>query len=462
MALLLLNFILKIAYLDYGCISGDEPFTIYYAQQDLTDMLSMFKNENNPPLHFVLLHFWIKLFGISPFSTRFLSLLFSTTTVLFIYKLAKKSFNIRVAVIASLIFTFANYHIFFSHETRVYPLFALLTSVSMFAFMSLIKNKKSKKYFFLLAISNVLLIYSHFFGFFILAIQGLSILSIKDLRKNIIKEYSLITLITLLFFVPYLKIFLTRFSSSSGGTWVSPPNFESLYHNLWKFSNAPVNTVIFIVILVTALVFVFLKKDRNIDYNPSNSKVILIWFLFPYLFIFSISYLIPMFLDRYLIFISLGYYLTLAVAIDYLCSSKWSFYPLSIVVIGMMIFTCDIKSGPNKDLKEIVNLIKESNTVVYLCPSWLNHGFAYHYNIEYFKDYKQLNTKLNNDNIFPIYNAQEINDSLLTQKTNIIYLDIWSELVDPEGLILKKLKENFEVVNVDKSFKGIIKYDFSK
>lgn len=461
----MLNFILKIAYLDSGCISGDEPFTIFYAQQDLTDMLSLFKNENNPPLHFILLHFWIKLFGISPFSTRFLSLLFSSATVLFIYKLAKNSFNIRVAFIASLIFTFSNYHIFYSHETRVYPLFTLLTTVSMYSFLSLIKDKKNKRYFFLLATSNILLIYSHFFGFFVLAIQGLSILSIKDLRTNILKEYLLVILITILFYVPYLKIFLTRFASSSGGTWVSPPSFESLYHILWQFSNAPVNTVIFLLILVTALVFVLFTKIRNIDYNPSNSKIVLIWFIFPYLFIFSISFLIPMFLDRYLIFISIGYYLILAIAIDYLCSSKWVFYSLSIIIIGMMIFTCDIKSGHDRNLKEVVNSIKQSkdvNTAVYLCPSWISHGFAYHYNIEYFKDYKQLNAKLNSENIFPIYNAQEINDSLLIKKSNIIYLDCSSELIDPKGLILKKFKAKFEIVDVDNSFKGTIKYDFSK
>ena len=456
---------MKIVYLDFGCISGDEPFTIFYAQQDLTDLLSMFKNENNPPLHFVLLHFWIKLFGLSPFSTRFLSLLFSSATVLFIYKLAKKSFNIRVAIIASMLFTFSNYHIFFAHETRVYPLFALLTTVSMYAFLSLIKDKKNKKYFFLLAISNVLLIYSHFFGFFVFVIQGLSILSINYLRTNFLKEYSLVILITILFYIPYLNIFFTRFSSSTGGSWVSPPSFESLYNNLWAFSNEPVNTVVFLLTLVTALAFVFFKKTRTVDYNPSHSKVVLIWFLFPYLFIFSISYLIPMFLDRYLVFISIGYYLTLAIAIDYISSSKWVFYPLSIIITGMMIFTCDIKSGPDKPLKEMVNLIKQSkdaNTAVYLCPSWINLGFAYHYNIEYFKDYKQLNTKLNSDNVFSIYNEKGINDSILTQKSNIIYLDSWSELVDPEGLIKKKFSKDFQVIRTDKSFDGMIKYDFSK
>jgi len=461
--LLLLNFILKIAYLDFGCISGDEPFTIFYSQQDLADMLSLFKNENNPPLHFILLHFWIKLFGISPFATRFLSLIFSSITVVFIYKLGKKSFNIRVAIIASLIYTFSNYHIFFAHETRVYALFTLLTAVSMYAFLSLSMDIKSKKYFYLLVISNVLLIYSHFFGFFVLAIQALSILSIRDFRRNILKTYSVGLLITFLFYAPYLKIFLSRFFSSAGGTWVSTPRIESLYNILWDFSNAPVNIVIFLLIFLAALVLVLFNK--NVNYDPSHSKAVVIWFLFPYLFIFCISFLIPMFIDRYLVFVSIGYYLTLAIAIDFLGRSKYIFYPLSILIIGMMIFTTDIKSGHDNSLKKIVTSIKQSKSVdeaIYLCPNWMNLGFAYHYNIEYFKDYKEINAKLNSENIYPIGSANEINDSILAQKSKIIYLDGWSKYVDPEGLIFKVFNDNYTNVSTDNSRESIVMHEFSK
>lgn len=130
-----------------------------------------------------------------------------------------------------------------------------------------------------------------------------------------------------------------------------------------------------------------------------------------------------------------------------------------------MIFTTDIKSGHDNSLKKIVTSIKQSKSVdeaIYLCPNWMNLGFAYHYNIEYFKDYKEINAKLNSENIYPIGSANEINDSILAQKSKIIYLDGWSKYVDPEGLIFKVFNDNYTNVSTDNSRESIVIHEFSK
>lgn len=464
LALLLINFVLKIAYLSYGDVAADEPFTIYYAQTDFTTLFNMLQTENNPPLFFILLHYWIKLFGISSFSTRFLPLLFSTLTVLFIYKTGRKFFNLRVAIVASLIFTFSNYHIYFAHDTRVYTLFALLTTVSMFSFLSLQKDKSSKKFIVLLIISNVLLIYSHFFGFFVIMIQGVSLLVIKEFRTTIFKKYTLATIISLVLYSPYIGLFLYRFSSASGGTWISPPNIESLYNNLWIFSNAPVNTVVFLVILAAALIVFFIKQRTNPGKNTPGNIVILIWFFVPYLFMFSISFLIPMFIERYLVYISIGYYLMLAIAINFIANSKWLFYSLSIVSVAMMIATCNPKNchkDRNKELVTYINNIKTPQTIVFLCPNWIDLTFVYYYNPDYFKDFLHTRQRLKADLIFPVNNADEINDSLFVDCDKIIFIDSWSELVDPGGSIFKKLSGKYNTVSCDETFKGSKIYQFS-
>jgi mannosyltransferase len=72
--LLVLNFILKLLFLGRNDIALDEPFTVFWAQVEFPALFEMLKTENNPPLFFLLLHFWIKIFGISAFSVRFLPL----------------------------------------------------------------------------------------------------------------------------------------------------------------------------------------------------------------------------------------------------------------------------------------------------------------------------------------------------------------------------------------------------
>jgi len=196
--LITVNFVLKIWHLDSQSIANDEPFSIFAAQMDVTSIISELSSGNNPPLFEIMLHYWVKIFGISPFSVRFLPFLFSVFTVYFIYKIGRLFFGFPVAILTSLIFSFSNYHLYFAHETRVYSLFALLTCVSMLAFFKVIENEKNRKYWILLLLSNVVLCYGHYFGLFIPIIQGISVFVISELRLRYLKSLVIINGISLL------------------------------------------------------------------------------------------------------------------------------------------------------------------------------------------------------------------------------------------------------------------------
>jgi mannosyltransferase len=459
LGLILLNFILKVIFLGRQDVAMDEPFTIYYSQAGFSSLFDMLKTENNPPLFFLLMHFWITIFGISAFSVRFMPFLFSTLTAPIIYLTGKRFFSVQSGIVASLIFTFSNYHLAFSHEARVYPLFTLLTCLSMYFFLSLIKNPEKKASIYLLIITNVLMIYSHFFGFFVIGIQLLSCLVFKDTRRAG-KACLLAQIVTLVFYLPYFPVLFSRFYASSGGTWVSPPIISDLYTMIWRFSNVPVVTVFFLLLFAAAMVKYFMER-RNLSENLSScQKVLLVWFLVPYLVIFIVSYKLPMFLDRYLVFVSVAFYLLVGQSIVYIYGSrKILFYILSLLAVGGMFLTFHPNPDNHRRLKKVVEVVrnlKQKDTPVIICPEWFDLGFTYYYNQEYFREYGNLRLNLQNDLIFPVNHPEEIPENIINGPSSVIFVEEWPEVADKNNEVLKKISDKFSfcrVMNIPEAYK---------
>ncbi len=502
-----LNFIIKGLYLDANPIEMDEPFSIFYAQMGVREIINELKSGNNPPLYELFLHFWIKLFGISPFSVRFPSLLFSTLNVFFIYLISKQFFSFRIALLSVLLVSFSNYHLFFSHEARVYSLFALLTTISFYLLLLIIEKKYSFQNLFLLFITYVGLVFSHYFGIFIVVFQAVLIATVAYSKPDIIKKYFIILGALLLTYAYYIPIVFNQFlNSSNNGTWIKPvENLGNLFDMIFLFSNANRWVYLVYILLLWGIVWKYFFRLDNYKYikalflfgiiplffltsysiffnvpffwkltssqlyiigfitflfiafsyynivkmkfdkSKYNQIIITGWFLFPLLFFFIISFKIPVFLDRYLIFIMPAFYITLALSVNYLFRSKLWFNLVSIFLISITIFSFNMNVSNNRFANKIIiqtKLLKTNETKIIICPNQYKLTFAYHYYIESFKDFKNLMQNLNKDKIFPVYNHIELN-SILKPKDDIIYIDAHANFLYPKNGIFEKLNNSY-------------------
>lgn len=467
-ALLFLNFILKILYIKSQSVAGDEPFSIYHAQMNVLSIMEQLRQGNNPPLFEIFLHYWIKIFGINELAVRFPSMIFSSLTVFFIYRIGIRFYTYPFALFSSLIYSFSNYHLFFAHECRVYSLFAFLTTLSMYCFLEIINYSKERKYLVVLIIADILLLYAHYFGFFVLFTQFIAVVSISELRKNFFKSSIGVIFIISIAYIPNLQILFHRFfDTTKSGSWVKPPNgIESIYNMLWDFSNKPLTTILCIAVLVGAIIkFIVLKNYKAVS---KNTKVILLWFLFPFLFMFIISYWLPMFLDRYLIFVSIGYYLILAIAVNYLYVQKtFGNNTIAGLIVVFFIITFRPNIDNKRHVKEAIEKIvalKDGNTEVIMCPYHFVLNFTYYYNQNIFKDADEKNVfgkiveRLKKEKIYAINSF----DPALFDSEKIIYLDAAADFSFPNNNILNTLNKKYQLINTFRYYEVFNVYEFKK
>lgn len=447
------NIILKSLYLGAQEVDIDEPFSIYHAQGSIRQLFEMLPTENNPPLFFIILHYWIKLFGIGPVSTRFLPMLFSSLVVVFIYRIGHRFFSLRHGLTAALLYTFSNLNIFHAHDTRVYSLFVLLTTASMYFFLDLHENR-NKKAFVWLSICNILLPYAHFFGFLVLFLQFLLSISIKAFRNAGFRRLILSHALVSLTFLPYLYIFIMRFLHSAGGTWVPKPVLSDLWQKLWMFSNGPENMMVFLFILLAAGFWIIYSRKKI----KNTELTLLSWFVFPYIGMYLISFKVPMFLDKYMIYITPGYYLCIAAAV-YCIEFKKPYlnFILAVGLVLLMLVKTDLNYNHGRTPTAVVAKVKEiqkDSSLVYVCPAWAELNIAYYYDPQAFQNYGNVRSSLNKSGVYPLYTAAQIDSIKLAESTDVIYVDAWSVVCDPDSSIYKHLGRRFARKELIEGYNG--------
>lgn len=195
---LLLALGLRLYRIDAQSLWNDEGTSVALAARDLQAITKGAASDIHPPLYYYLLHLWMSLFGNSEFVVRSLSALLGTWVVLLTFAWGRsvaalygsdESSN-KVGLIASFFAALSPFQVYYSQETRMYVLSALLGALSMVAFMRLLSRWQdeavyrnvitpfTQRYLPLAAyaIVTILLLHTHYFAVTIIVVQNLAFL----------------------------------------------------------------------------------------------------------------------------------------------------------------------------------------------------------------------------------------------------------------------------------------------
>ena len=368
-----LNLLLKLTISTDGPLVNDEPFTVYWSQQPLDAFWKMLRTENNPPLYFLLIKGWS---SFTPFTEAWLrvpSAIGSAFIAWPLFRIGHALADRWVGAAAALLFTFTTHHHAFAHEVRAYSLLALLTASGIWWLVRAHSNDRHCSAWMMLAVIDVLLVYTHFFGWLAIGLQVL-VAAIALRSRPLVRQALIAGTIAVLGVLPYAWTFLTRVGQSvSEGTWLTTPGWEEPYNMLWRWSNAPVLVVSFLLLLVLAL----LRKG----WSETLVRLALVWSMAPLVGLFVLSQWVPLFLDRYLNFAAPGFALLVAGTLHHLLSPRrWRPYVLVLPVLAMAT-TFDPMRNDDRDPQAVVAKVNSwcaENCALQIEPRWywLNYRTA--------------------------------------------------------------------------------------
>lgn len=273
----------------------DEAFSYFMARPNILEIVKNTANDFNPPLYYLLLHFWINLVGRSDEGLRLLSFLPHLAGVYVAYLLAKQLTSKRFAVFVAT-FTFFNpMLLYYAFEMRMYSFYAFFTFLSLY----FIYQKRWTGYL----IAGILGLYSH--SFYPLVI--ISYLAVLFLTKQLNKKNAVNILKPFIFYLPWMYVLINQFQRSQN-SWIYPVDIQlikSVLGNLFiNYEGTPgdlwgVTTILSIIILFFLIIPLYNKK------NLKKAYWAIIPIVLPLFLILGFSILRrPIFVNRYMIFVT--------------------------------------------------------------------------------------------------------------------------------------------------------------
>ncbi|QQS38594.1 glycosyltransferase family 39 protein [Candidatus Woesebacteria bacterium] len=299
----------------------DEATSVLTTFYTLPDLFTKFlPSDFHPPFYYLVLHFWVGVFGVSELSLRMISLISSLGIVFVTYLIGEKVANKKVGIIASSFSATSGLLIYYSQEARMYSLATFLISISVYFLIT--KNWRG------FGIAYFFALFTHYLSFLMLPVFVIYVFIKRD-RKDI-KRFAvtliLIGLASTVFAPLFIKQLLSGLSvrENAPGWWnilgktsfhevaIFPAKFifgRISFENKYLYATLTA----FCGIVYSSLVIYALPKIRKIDLM---SKTLLFWLLIPILTASIIGLVIPVFSYFRLLFVLPALYLLISLGVS--------------------------------------------------------------------------------------------------------------------------------------------------
>lgn len=260
-------------------LDGDEIFSVELASKQFEKVIShSLQDRPHPPLHNVLLHLWIKVFGASEVSVRALSILFSGVFLFISYTLLHRLVAPWLALGALLMIALSPLFVYYGQQARPYALSAFLSAANLLTFIRVLEAPCMRRRLAVWAASCAFLLHAQYLAALLIAFQiGFALFHLRSERLAILAYGSVGSMLIL----PWLIAAMG--SEISSGTdplpqisWITAPtptNFVWFYVSI--FGEAPGLRVRWLLVVLTVLGVAYIRHLAASKSLPASHALLL-------------------------------------------------------------------------------------------------------------------------------------------------------------------------------------------
>lgn len=387
----------------------DETASVAVASQPLMRVRA--GEVTNPPLYYILLHFWIRAFGSEEAAIRWPSLCAGVAAVLLTYCLARRLYDHRIAIVSAVFMAITPYQIHYSQEARAFALLLFLClAATLFLHVALTRPSGSHALtpWLLYGVTTIAALHTHFHAVFVVAAHNIFFVLYWRKHQPLLRRWILLQATILVAFSAWLFTMLQAAGTAGGqvrrylplklpeavvsflvGDTLVPFDEAAIQHireTLLSHSHYIVAFVVGFGIYLASALVVFQRRRYA-------STFVLVMFLVPLLVPFIVSFGLNIFDRRYVIAASPFLYMVLGAGVVHLHDAAALRRPAAMIahvlaaslvvsLLGVSLYNYYLNPRFGKEQwREVVALVEAAylpGDLVLFDPDYLRVSYGYY------------------------------------------------------------------------------------
>ncbi|WP_085684551.1 MULTISPECIES: glycosyltransferase family 39 protein [unclassified Pseudomonas] len=321
LAVVSLALIVRFYAIDVPSIWYDEAYSLVLARETPTRIWALTALDVHPPLYYVLLHYWVLLWGEGALPARALSALADVGTLLLSIKLMSLIATRRATWIAALLLALLPISVRYSQEARMYALLGFWLMGATVVLICWIRQPGKRSYATLYVLLMTAAFYTHYFAGLCVLVHwlfwwqacregpgGVSFLGWLSINGAIA-----------LLFVPWIPNLIQQFSGAAN-SWIEPVTIQAVLGLFWQFivmdgTVAPSSLwrLLPLIMIVPCMLTILVQREKN---KLRYGCLLITYFCVPVITLYLLTLITPIFVPRYLVFAAPALPMFMALALD--------------------------------------------------------------------------------------------------------------------------------------------------